>query len=195
MAAANRAGTDAGGMDLALLTLGEADLAGSSGKRPVGKRAMAKPPKHHRASKKAFKDSELDAVRRQKAIDWEIEKALKRAECQRELPHMALDREASSHLFTLQPLEPLEDFDSWPELQWSSDGASEQLGASLPSNKEPLLILASQASQISSAWHQPVRHKPASIEATFTPMAAGIRAEQVPASMGGHNFGGHKKKA
>lgn len=60
----------------------------------------------------------------------------------------------------------------------------EQLGASLPSNKEPLLTLASQASQRSSAWQQPVRHKPASIEATFTPMAAGIRAEQVPASMG-----------
>lgn len=86
---------------------------------------MAKPPKHHGDSKKASKASELDAVRRQKAIDREIEKALKRAGCQMELPQTALDREASSHLFTSQQLELLEDFDRRPELQWSPDGASE----------------------------------------------------------------------
>lgn len=64
--------------NLALLAPEVDDSVGPSGQRPAGRRAMAKLSWHCGASKKASKALEIGAVWRQKAIDREIEKAMKR---------------------------------------------------------------------------------------------------------------------
>lgn len=138
--------------NLALLAPEGADSAGTSGQRPAGKRALAKLSWHRGSSQKASKASAMYAVRQQKAIDCEIEKALKKADRLRESPQTVLDQAASSHLFSSQLLELLEAFDSCPALQWSPDGASEQPSSTLPGNREPLLSLIPQASHTSAAW-------------------------------------------
>lgn len=145
--------------DLALLAPKGGNSAGTSGQRPAGKRAVAKLSWHCGNSKKTSKALEIDAVRRQKAIDWEIEKGLKRADHQRKLPQTVLDQATSAHLFASQLLELLEEFDSCPALLWLPDGVSEQPFTDLPGNRESLLSLAPQASHKNFAWEQPAKQQ------------------------------------
>lgn len=159
------------------------EVAGSSGQRPASMGAMEKLSKFHRASKKASKVLEKETVRRQKAIDWEIDKALKKAKCLKSLPQPVSDRAATLHLFSLQPLELPEQFDSQPEIQWSLVGTGEEASVSLPDNRNlPALNLPGNREPLLTLWPednyrgasgQHGRQK-AGIEATFMPTATGL---------------------
>lgn len=107
-AAAEQAGSEVPVMVSAPLSPGEGRSAGTSGQKPIGKKALAKS-KHHGSSKKTSKVSELDVARRSKAIDREIAKALRRADS---MQTISSDRDDSSRLFAEQPSQLQDGFDT-----------------------------------------------------------------------------------
>lgn len=70
-----------------------------------------------------------------------------------------------------QVLELPDVFDTQPPQTWSPDGAA---GSKLPSNSESYFGSLPDPFSSVAAWQQPLRQKASSIEATFTPTAAGL---------------------
>lgn len=99
------------------------ETTGASESRPAGRKATAMLSKWARAFSKTSKATEREAAQRQKAIDCEVTKALKKTEL-REAPQAFIPTDSPQNAG--QQLERHDTYDSRPPLALSPDGAREQ---------------------------------------------------------------------